>query len=140
MSSQIFNQRPWSVQLGVDHVGLRLRTGDPLAQEWFVLALGPGLAITLCGLDGDAHVAQLTPVREYLWQVTSFRGLRAWDIAGLVGADRTLPAELVSGMWEQLSPVADQWRQMGVFGPAAPVPADADLQDRLLGLTGRTPA
>ncbi len=50
--------------LGVDHVGLRLRTGDPLAQEWFVLALGPGLAITLCGLDGDAHVAQLTPVRE----------------------------------------------------------------------------
>ena len=50
--------------LGADHVGLRLRTGDPLAQEWFVLALGPGLAITLCGLDGDAHVAQLRPVRE----------------------------------------------------------------------------
>ena len=23
----------------VDHVGLRLRTGDPLAQEWFVLAV-----------------------------------------------------------------------------------------------------
>lgn len=50
--------------LGVDHVGLRLRTGDPLAQEWFVLALGPGLAITLCGLDSDAHVAELSPVRE----------------------------------------------------------------------------
>ena len=50
--------------LGVDHVGLRLRTGDPLAQEWFVLALGPGLAITLCGLDGDAHVSRLSPVRE----------------------------------------------------------------------------
>jgi len=49
---------------GVDHVGLRLRTGDPLAQEWFVLALGPGLAVTLCGLDGDAHVRRLAPVRE----------------------------------------------------------------------------
>ena len=44
--------------LGVDHVGLRLRTGDPLAQEWFVLALGPGMAITLCGLDSDAHIAE----------------------------------------------------------------------------------
>ncbi|HEU0102369.1 MAG TPA: ATP-binding protein [Mycobacteriales bacterium] len=51
-------------ELGTDHVGLRLRTGDSLAQEWFVLALGPGLAITLCGLDGDAHAAQLQPVRE----------------------------------------------------------------------------
>lgn len=42
--------------MGVDHVGLRLRTGDPLAQEWFVLALGPGLAVSLWGLDSDAHI------------------------------------------------------------------------------------
>jgi hypothetical protein len=48
----------------VDHVGLRLRTGDPLAQEWFVLAVGPGLAITLCGLDGDAHGRRDEPVLE----------------------------------------------------------------------------
>jgi signal transduction histidine kinase/CheY-like chemotaxis protein len=37
---------------GVDHVGVRLRAGDPLTQEWFVLALGPEVAVTLCGLDG----------------------------------------------------------------------------------------
>jgi len=48
----------------VDHVGLRLRTGDPLAQEWFVLAVGPGLAITLCGLDGDAHGRRGEPLLE----------------------------------------------------------------------------
>ena len=60
----VFAGREPMAGLGADHVGLRLRTGDPLAQEWFVLALGPGLAVTLCGLDGDAHVAQLQPVRE----------------------------------------------------------------------------
>ncbi len=60
----VFAGRDPRTALGVDHVGLRLRTGDPLAQEWFVLALGPGLAVTLCGLDGDAHAAQLSPVRE----------------------------------------------------------------------------
>ena len=38
---------------GVDHVGVRLRDGDPLTQEWFVLALGPEVAVTLCGLDVD---------------------------------------------------------------------------------------
>ena len=48
----------------VDHVGLRLRTGDPLAQEWFVLAVGPGLAVTLCGLDGDAHGRRDEPLLE----------------------------------------------------------------------------
>jgi len=35
----------------VRHVGVRLRDGDPLTQEWFVLALGPEVAVTLCGLD-----------------------------------------------------------------------------------------
>ena len=60
----VFAGREPFAGLGVDHVGLRLRTGDPLAQEWFVLAVGPGLAVTLCGLDGDAHVAQQQPVRE----------------------------------------------------------------------------
>jgi len=71
----VFAGREPPTGLGVDHVGLRLRTGDPLAQEWFVLALGPGLAITLCGLDGDAHVTSPSPVREadrlfdVLWSV-----------------------------------------------------------------------
>jgi hypothetical protein len=30
-------------------------------------------------------------------------------------------------------------RAIGIFGAAIPVPADAPLQDRLLGLTGREP-
>jgi signal transduction histidine kinase len=38
-----------------DHVAVRLDATNPLEQEWFVLAIGPSLAITLCGLDGDAH-------------------------------------------------------------------------------------
>ena len=79
------------------------------------------------------------PAREYLWQVNSFRGLRAWDIAKVVGMDPTLPDALVEGLWEELSPVADQWRQYGVFPPAIPVADDAPLLDRLLGLTGREP-
>jgi len=77
--------------------------------------------------------------REYLWQVNSFRGLRAHDIAVVIGADPTLPPDLVQGLWDELSPHAEEWRAIGVFGPAVNVPADAPLQDRLLGLTGRDP-
>jgi len=79
------------------------------------------------------------PAREYLWQVNSFRGLRAHDIARVIGADTRLPAALVQGLWDELAPHAEEWRAIGVFGPKVEVPDDAPLQDRLLGLTGRQP-
>ena len=79
------------------------------------------------------------PAQHYLWQVNMFRGLRANDIAAAIGADPTLPDALVAGLWEELAPNAEEWRAMGIFGPAVPVPDDASAQDRLLGLTGRQP-
>lgn len=79
------------------------------------------------------------PAREYFWQINMFRGLRAWDIAKVIGVDPTLPDELVQGLWDELSPVADQYRQYGVFPAAVPVPDDGPLMQRLLGLTGRDP-
>lgn len=80
------------------------------------------------------------PAREYFWQINSFRGLRAHDIARVIGVDSTLPGELVQGLWDEISPHAEEWRAIGVFPPAVAVPDDAPLQDRLLGLTGRDPA
>ncbi len=77
--------------------------------------------------------------RDYLIQITYFRGLRAHDIARVIGVDPTLPADLVKGLWDELSPVADEWRELGAFPPRVDVPGDASLQDRLLGLTGRDP-
>jgi uncharacterized protein (TIGR03086 family) len=77
--------------------------------------------------------------RDYLIQITYFRGLRAHDIAKVIGVDPTLPDDLVRGLWDELSPVADEWRELGAFPPRVAVPEDAPLQDRLLGLTGRDP-
>jgi signal transduction histidine kinase len=42
----------WEAQ----HIGVRLNAGDPLTQEWFVLALGPDVAVTLCGLDAGERL------------------------------------------------------------------------------------
>ena len=44
------------------------------------------------------------------------------------------------GLWDEIAPSAEEWRKLGVYGPAVPVPEDAPLQDRLLGLTGRRPS
>ncbi|MDQ6897960.1 MAG: TIGR03086 family protein [Candidatus Dormibacteraeota bacterium] len=77
--------------------------------------------------------------QEYLWQITGFRGMRANDIAKVIGVDPTLPDELVEGLWEQIEPHAEEWRAIGVFGPKVEVAESATRQDRLLGLTGRQP-
>jgi uncharacterized protein (TIGR03086 family) len=79
------------------------------------------------------------PARHYFWQVNQFRALRAHDIAEVVGVSADLPDELVRGVWEEVSPHAEEWREIGVFPAAVPVPEDAPLLDRLLGLTGRDP-
>lgn len=79
------------------------------------------------------------PAREYLWQINGFRALRAHDIAEVIGADSKLPDELVQGVWDETFPHAEEWRALGVFPAAVPVPDNAPLQDRLLGLTGREP-
>ena len=70
-----------------------------------------------------------------------FRGLRAYDIAQAAGQDvgAVLSHDLAQGIWDQVRPHAEEWRSYGVFPPAVPVPDDAPMPDRLLGLTGRQP-
>ena len=95
------------------------------------------------GLDALDRIVHLSygdyPAREYLKHITSFRGLRVHDLSRFIGADTAMPAALVQGLWDELSPQAEEWRRMGVYGPRVEVPDDAPLQDRLLGLTGRQP-
>jgi hypothetical protein len=75
----------------------------------------------------------------YFWQIRLFRGLRARDIAHLLGMNDCLPDALDQGIWDEIAPHAEEWRQIGVFGPKVVVPDDASLQDKLLALAGRQP-
>jgi uncharacterized protein (TIGR03086 family) len=79
------------------------------------------------------------PARGYFWQTNMFRGLRAHDIAKVIGIDFEVPDALVEGIWEEISPHAEEWRAIGVFQAAVAVPDGAPLLDRLLALTGRDP-
>ena len=92
-------------------------------------------------LDDPERITHLSygdyPARDYLMHITSFRGFRAFDISKLIGADTKLPDDLVEGMWSEFSPHFDEWRAMGVFKAALPVPDGASLQDKLFLTVGR---
>lgn len=77
------------------------------------------------------------PVREYLQHIISFRAFRAYDFAKLIGADAALDPGFVQALFDEFSPVIEDYRHMGVFPPAIDVPADADLQTRLMAMVGR---
>jgi uncharacterized protein (TIGR03086 family) len=113
---------------------------DPRASYAALMEKACAAARELDDLDRVVHCSFGDyPAREYLWQVAGFRGLRANDIAKVIGVDPTLPDELVQGLWDIISPHVEEWRAIGVFPSAVPVPPEAPLQDRLLGITGRQP-
>jgi uncharacterized protein (TIGR03086 family) len=113
---------------------------DPVARFDDFVAAACAAAAQVTDLDRVAHLSFGDySVREYFWQINFFRGVRAHDLAQVIGIDPTLSSELVHGLWAEVSPHAEEWRGLGVFGPAVAVPDGAPLQDRLLGLTGRDP-
>jgi uncharacterized protein (TIGR03086 family) len=66
--------------------------------------------------------------------------LHTWDLARATGQDDALDPELCAGMLAGMEPLEDLIRGSGQYGPAVPVPDDADVQTRLLGFIGRDPA
>ncbi|RBQ18557.1 TIGR03086 family protein [Spongiactinospora rosea] len=77
--------------------------------------------------------------------------LHGWDLARATGQDDTIDPVDVERLWAGTSSLPaellEQFRTPGafgpgvvVFGPEVKVPADAPVQDRLLGMIGRDPA
>ena len=126
---------------GADKFDGDLLGEDPWANFEAIVERACTAAAAVTDLEAVAHLSFGDyPVREYLWQINQFRGLRAYDIAGAIGVEADLPADLVQGLWDELTPHAEEWRSIGVFPAAVPFPEDAPLLHRLLGLTGRQPA
>jgi uncharacterized protein (TIGR03086 family) len=65
--------------------------------------------------------------------------VHGWDLARATGQDAAWPDDVVAFAYDVAQEFAEQGRQMGSYGPAVPVAADASIMDRLLGVTGRDP-
>lgn len=127
-------------EAGRDKFDGDLLGADPTTAFAAIVDAACAAAAELDDLDRTVHCSfgDYT-AQQYLWQVNSFRGLRAHDLALVIGVEPRLSDDLVRGIWAEVSPHAEEWRSYGVFPPAVPVPEDAPLLDRLLGITGRTP-
>ncbi len=65
--------------------------------------------------------------------------IHKWDLAKATGQDTSLDSSMADACHALLAPMMEGMRSGGNFGPAVSVPVSASIQDKLLGITGRTP-
>lgn len=67
--------------------------------------------------------------------------LHTWDLAAGLGRTVTLDPEVCEYVYASLEPMAPMLGQIGMFGqgPSGTVPATADIQTRVLDISGRRP-
>jgi len=65
--------------------------------------------------------------------------MHTWDLARASGQGERLDRDLCEQLLAGMEPIEDVMRSSGQYGPRVAVPADADVQTRLLGFIGRDP-
>jgi uncharacterized protein (TIGR03086 family) len=115
----------WRTRIPRDLTALAAAWRDPAAWTGMTQA-GP--------VELPGEVAGLVALDEVV--------LHGWDVARASGepfeCDQSL-LEAVRGFIETFAAAGQDEARNGLFGPAVPVPADAPLLDRVVGLAGRDP-
>ncbi|MCF3119896.1 TIGR03086 family protein [Streptomyces arenae] len=111
---------------------------DPVA-SWDTAAAASRAAFRAPdALDRTAHLSfGDTSAAFYCGQMTTDLVVHAWDLSRAIGADETLPEDLVSFSVREISPYAAELEKSGLFAAAVEPPAGADVQTKLLSLLGR---
>jgi len=111
---------------------------DPVA-SWDAAAVASEAAFCAPGaLERSVNLSSGDrPAGGYCAEMTADLVIHAWDLARGIGGDERLDPELVEVVWEGMQPYADQLAGSGMFAERVPVPDGADLQTKLLALTGR---
>ncbi|WP_147200918.1 TIGR03086 family metal-binding protein [Pseudonocardia asaccharolytica] len=91
--------------------------------------------------DGDSHMGGTPmPAAAIGSLMTAEFVLHAWDVAAATGRELQVPAGLAAAVLDGVAGIAPMGRDGGWFGPEVPVPAEAPVFERALGLSGRNPS
>jgi uncharacterized protein (TIGR03086 family) len=144
--SHVHGETLWVTELfegkTVDEVGDRL-DGDLLGADPVAAwrrAVQPAVeAVTAPGaMDRTVHLsAGDASGRRYTGELFSDLVIHGWDLARGIHADDTIEPEWVQVLYDELHPHEAALKASGLYGDAIAPPDDADLQTRLLAITGR---
>jgi len=134
-----------------DPTDTTLEVSDPLPPEGPVAALDAGVAgvLEMVKKTGALEKSLATPFGpmtggQFLFFPFTDLLIHTWDLARATGQDATLDSKLVEVCYNVLLPFADSLStappgEEPAFAKPVPVPDNASLRDKLIGLTGRHP-
>jgi uncharacterized protein (TIGR03086 family) len=125
---------PDAANLGADWRQRIPQSLEALAAAWNEPAAWTGMT-KAGGVDLPGELAGVIALDEIV--------VHGWDIARSTGQPYHLERDLLEAVHGFVAPLAEPNPPMpraGLFGPPVPVPVDAPLLDRIIGLTGREPA
>jgi uncharacterized protein (TIGR03086 family) len=103
-----------------------------------VQALLDDPATAACVLT-NPHIGEVPLDRAIDQFYTADVFMHTWDLARATGQDDRLDPDFCTGLLAGMEPMDEVLRSSGQYGPRVPVPADADVQSRLLAFIGRDP-
>lgn len=112
--------------------------GDDPKAAWSDASEAAVAAVDAAPAERPVHTSmgEITAA-QYVPQIHVDHLIHAWDLARAVGADETLPADLVAAALVMLEPMEPMLRASGSFGDRVEVADEAGAQERLLALCGR---
>lgn len=92
------------------------------------------------GVDGETRAGGVELPGEIAGIVaTDELVVHGWDLARATGQEYVPDAAALRAAYEMLAASVDDPSRGSIFGPVVPVPEDAPLLDRVIGLSGRDP-
>jgi uncharacterized protein (TIGR03086 family) len=111
---------------------------EDLAGEWALYSFAAAAAWHNADPSASVQLSSDTvTVEDYLREQVADITIHSWDLARAAGADERLDPELVQAVWCVFEPQQESLAATGLYASRVQVSDDADLQTRLLAVTGR---
>jgi len=112
--------------------------GDDPKAAWKDSVAETNHAVGEVPLDRTVHLSYGdVPAEHYIFEVTTDLAIHGWDLARAIGADESIPTDLVDALYEHYKPREDRLKASGLFGPKVEPPSGADRRTELLAVFGR---
>lgn len=112
--------------------------GNDLISAWRVAGEEARQAIEACDLKGIAHLSYGdVKIAEYLREAAGDQLIHGWDLSMAIGLPVHFDPEVAEEVYKNSLPKTESRSHSGLFAPPLEVPADADIQTKLLALYGR---
>jgi uncharacterized protein (TIGR03086 family) len=128
----------------VAEVGSRF-DGDVLRSDpkaaWQHAADAALVAVHNCKPDMMVNLSRGdAPATDYILDVGTDIIIHTWDTGQALNCSVILDEGVAGFIYENIYPHREELQQSGSYGPTVEVAADASMQDKLLGLSGRSPS